>query len=283
MDPKVRGTLNLEEALAPYDPDFLCLFGSNAANVGDFGLVDYVAANAFLDAYAQSRTPWRRVVAIDWGPWQEGGMAVETSLPEPLAKVRAEDVAQRGMAPAQALDALDRILGSSAEPQLIVSPMDVNVLVETAFTLPSASAGVEGDGRRAEYELTESRGPRLDLAIPCTPPRGVTEQRLRTAWQEVLGVDHVGVQDSFFDLGGSSLVAIQLVPRINSMLGAALTVAQLYEALTVAELARLIDGAGDRQADAVHQTIEQVRDRAAARRTHQQSRASKARARRSAR
>ncbi|MFI5726993.1 type I polyketide synthase [Streptomyces cyaneofuscatus] len=280
MDPKVRGTLNLEEALTPYDPDFLCLFGSNAANVGDFGLVDYVAANAFLDAYAQSRTPWRRVVTIDWGPWQEAGMAVETSLPEPLAKVRAEDVAQRGMAPAQALDALDRILGSSTEPQLIVSPVDVNVLVETAFTLPSASVGVESDGRIAEYELTGARGPRPDMATPYTPPRGVTEQRLCTAWQEVLGVERVGVQDSFFDLGGSSLVAIQLVPRINSTLGASLTVAQLYEALTVAELARLVDGDGGRQANAVDQTIEQVRDRAAARRAQQQNRASKARARR---
>lgn len=276
LAPKVRGTLNLEEALAPHAPDFLCLFGSNAANVGDLGLVDYVAANAFLDAYAQSRTPWRRVVTIDWGPWQDAGMAVEAGLPEPLAKLRAEDVAQRGMPPAQALDALDRVLTSAAEPQLIVSPTDVNVLVATAFTLPSTAAGA--DGRLSEI-LGEGQSPRPDVATQYVPPRGETEQRICAAWQEALGVDRVGVQDSFFDLGGNSLVAIQLVPRINSALGASLTMAQLYEALTVAGLARLVDGEG-RPDEAVEQTIGEVRERAAARRAQQQDRAAKARARR---
>ncbi len=83
LAPKVQGTLALEAALAddPKAPplDFLLLFSSISAFAGLAGQIDYAAANAFLDAHAQSR--WARghanTVAIDWSQWQEVGMAAE--------------------------------------------------------------------------------------------------------------------------------------------------------------------------------------------------------------
>jgi acyl transferase domain-containing protein/thioesterase domain-containing protein/acyl carrier protein len=83
LAPKVQGTLVLEAALADDSKapplDFLLLFSSISAFAGLAGQVDYAAANAFLDAYAQSR--WARgeinTVAIDWSQWQEVGMAAE--------------------------------------------------------------------------------------------------------------------------------------------------------------------------------------------------------------
>ncbi|WP_369174941.1 ketoreductase domain-containing protein [Streptomyces sp. R28] len=55
MRPKVHGTLVLEEALSGQELDFFVLFGSNGANIGSAGQVDYCAANCFLDAFAQDR------------------------------------------------------------------------------------------------------------------------------------------------------------------------------------------------------------------------------------
>ncbi len=79
--PKVQGTLVLEAAFeavqADAPLDFLVLFSSISSLVGLAGQIDYASANAFLDAYAQDRMMRNgtHTVAINWGPWQEVGMA----------------------------------------------------------------------------------------------------------------------------------------------------------------------------------------------------------------
>jgi hypothetical protein len=271
LRPKVHGTLALEAALDGRTLDFVVLFGSNAANVGDFGLVDYCAANAFLDAYAQASTS-RRVMAVDWGPWQDVGMAVDAELPDMLALARRQDVAERGMPPARALEALDRIMRFRPGPQVVVSPVKLDVLLANAFTLS------HDDDRLVNLPGAATHA-RPEIATSYVPPRGGTQRRLCGAWQELLGIDRVGVDDNFFDLGGSSLIAIQLVATINRTLGSNLTVTQVYEALTVARLSLLIDGVED-TSTAPALPPDDLKNRVSLRRQHQQARMLKGRARR---
>lgn len=77
LAPKVRGTLVLHGALAGERPDFTMLFASVSAMLGAAGQVDYAAANAFLDAWAQGCDDGAmgHVVAVDWSQWREIGMA----------------------------------------------------------------------------------------------------------------------------------------------------------------------------------------------------------------
>ncbi|MFL5541337.1 MAG: phosphopantetheine-binding protein, partial [Longimicrobiaceae bacterium] len=74
-------------------------------------------------------------------------------------------------------------------------------------------------------------------------PRTPVEAQLATLWAELLHVGRVGVHDSFFELGGHSLLATQVMTRIRATLGATLPVRVLFEARTVAELARRVDEA----------------------------------------
>jgi amino acid adenylation domain-containing protein len=71
-------------------------------------------------------------------------------------------------------------------------------------------------------------------------PRDALERTLAGIWEEVLGVQPIGVFDNFFDLGGHSLRAIRLMADIQKALGITLPLATLFKAPTVEQLATVI-------------------------------------------
>lgn len=81
LAPKVYGTLVLEELLREDDIDMFVVFSSTSTATAPVGQVDYVAANAFLNAFAESHSQRSRgrVIAINWGVWNEVGMAVRAA------------------------------------------------------------------------------------------------------------------------------------------------------------------------------------------------------------
>ena len=79
-------------------------------------------------------------------------------------------------------------------------------------------------------------------------PANAVEEILAGIYAQVLGLDRVGVDDSFFDLGGDSLSAMRVIAAINTGLDAGLSVRAVFEAPTVAQLApRIGEDAGRRE------------------------------------
>ncbi|MFF8609956.1 amino acid adenylation domain-containing protein [Streptomyces sp. NPDC015346] len=91
-----------------------------------------------------------------------------------------------------------------------------------ALPEPSSVSGSHEDGSRS----------------PLTP----TEELVADLWQDVLGAPKVGPEDNFFNLGGHSLMATQVVSRIRRVFGCELALRTLFEKQTVRELAAYIDG-----------------------------------------
>lgn len=93
------------------------------------------------------------------------------------------------------------------------------------------------------------------------PPGTALEKQLTEIWQELLGVERVGIHDNFFDLGGHSLSAVQAIVRIQNRLGFDVSVAELFDAPTVSELARILAGRQteeDGDVDALLRELEQL-------------------------
>ncbi|MEV6052214.1 amino acid adenylation domain-containing protein, partial [Streptomyces sp. NPDC052107] len=72
-------------------------------------------------------------------------------------------------------------------------------------------------------------------------PRTVAEERIAAVWADVLGLERVGVEDGFFDLGGHSIRAVTLVGRLRAI-GYDLAVRDVFEHRTVARIAELVTG-----------------------------------------
>lgn len=72
-------------------------------------------------------------------------------------------------------------------------------------------------------------------------PRSPVEQSLVELWQEVLEIDRAGINDNFFELGGHSLLAVRLFALMEQQFGKRLPLAILFQAPTIAQLARLIE------------------------------------------
>ncbi|MFN6559107.1 MAG: SDR family NAD(P)-dependent oxidoreductase [Nostoc sp. ChiSLP01] len=236
LAPKVKGTLVIDAIVKDIQLDFFVLASSLNSISGGFGQVDYCGANAFLDAFAHSNAlkKGRFTTSINWDAWQEVGMAVNTQLPQQLQELRTENL-QQGILPNEGIDAFLRILGSRM-PQVVVSTSDFlhslkqhNSYNETQFIdfLETANS-------------SKSKYPRPELSNDYVAPRNEIEQKLADIWQPMLGIEKIGIHDNFFEIGGDSLIGIQLIANLNKILNLNISIAKLYECPNISSMAKLL-------------------------------------------
>lgn len=89
--------------------------------------------------------------------------------------------------------------------------------------VPQNFVELDGLPRRRDGEVDRSalEDP-FGLADDYVAPRSETEKAVAKIWQEILGVDRVGLHDNFFDIGGHSLLAMRVIVRMEKKLGARL-------------------------------------------------------------
>lgn len=80
----------------------------------------------------------------------------------------------------------------------------------------------------------------LEPSLDTVAPRNQVEETLIAIWQELFGIKQIGIYDNYYDLGGSSLLAIQLMTRVRDSFQVDITINNFFEKTTIAEQAELI-------------------------------------------
>jgi hypothetical protein len=114
-----------------------------------------------------------------------------------------------------------------------------------AYMLPAAFVFLDALpltplGKIDRNALPEPARTRPALDVPYVMPSGPLETRLAQIWTELLGIGEIGVHDDFFDLGGNSLLAMQVVARVAMVFGTRVPLRRFVESPTIADLRKEI-------------------------------------------
>ncbi|HYH80775.1 MAG TPA: beta-ketoacyl synthase N-terminal-like domain-containing protein [Longimicrobium sp.] len=189
--------------------------------LGGVGRARIAAAQSYVDAFAHARhAEGARWTALGWDRWYDAGEADGY-----------------GMAPGEAAAAFDHALSLADEPHLLLSTGDL-------------AARMAGRGRPAAAGAAAMHA-RPELETEYHAPSTGSEHAIAEMWQELLGIERIGVHDDFFGLGGHSLLATQIVSRVRDRFGLELPLKSVFEAPTIARYAGLVEAAIMAEIDAM--------------------------------
>ncbi|MBR9805257.1 SDR family NAD(P)-dependent oxidoreductase, partial [bacterium] len=135
----------------------------------------------------------------------------------------------QGILPVEGTEFFEQLVNVGQAARMIVSSLPLEGLIEEAA---AAAASLHQEESGAKFS-------RPELDNDYIAPRDDIEKTLVGFWEELLGVDQVGVEDSFFDLGGHSLIAVRLFAKIQQTYDVDYPISILFEASTIASCAAL--------------------------------------------
>jgi acyl transferase domain-containing protein/thioesterase domain-containing protein len=134
---------------------------------------------------------------------------------------------ESGIEGAEGTEVLERVLASGLGPRVVLSPVELDALLartdEAARAMHALASAVKFDRPQLQSQYEE--------------PRDEVERTLAKFWEDLLGVDQVGIHDDFFELGGHSLVAARVFAKVKQTWDVEYPLSALFEAPTIAKMA----------------------------------------------
>jgi acyl carrier protein len=216
--PKFDGLQYLANELNERRLDFCLVSSSLSSILGGLGFGAYATANALLDATVNklnrnSAFPW---ICINFDSWKIGTDSIENS---------------HSMSNMEGIEVVERIVGSNVRNQIIVSVRDLNRRILNWSQ--SSREAVESDSTSRDTVIHS----RPNLSVPYVSPKTEIESILENIIKSAFGYDKVGADDDFFELGGDSLLAINVIGRIHKQLNVRILIKDFYNSPTIKGLA----------------------------------------------
>ncbi|MDZ8136600.1 MAG: beta-ketoacyl synthase N-terminal-like domain-containing protein [Nostoc sp. DedQUE04] len=222
----------LEQVFESIKLDFWINFSSLSAILGGFGLALYSGVNQLTDTFTQKHNqnkslPW---ITINWDKLQ-----LNTSQEQKTFKQISET--ELAITETESLEVFQRIFSLGEVTQFVVSTVDLKARYERTFKLNpllNSKSSNQVDSSSAYF--------RHNLSNPYVAPTNKLEKQIAEVWQEVLGITQVGIYDNFYELGGDSLIATQLVSRLRAKFPVELPLRDLLvQAMIPAKQAEMVE------------------------------------------
>ena len=222
---KAFGVMVLERVWSDAPLDFCMLLSSLSVVLGGLGHMAYSAANHVCDALIarRNRTSAHRWLTVDWDAWLFG---TDDDVIRALSRL--------SMLPAEGVETFELALRVRDATTLVVSTADLKTRIDQ-WIVQRSGAGQPAEAR----PLTVYARPQLET--PYAEPEGDLEKLLAGIWQNALGVDRVGRDDDFFQLGGHSLMAIQILSQVRKTFVIDMPIDRAFEATSVRKAAAILD------------------------------------------
>ncbi|UCH94576.1 MAG: SDR family oxidoreductase [Candidatus Aminicenantes bacterium] len=233
FQPKVYGLLVLEKVLQGRELDFCSLTSSISSVLGGLGHVVYSAANIFMDAYVHKHNRVNKVrwTSINWEIWQFRKKKV-------LTATVGETLEKLALTPEQGIEAFLRVLAWPEASQVLNSSGDLHTRLQQWVQREHQEEEEENDSMPEDSAWLNNRP---DLSTQYVPPANELEQRLAETWKSFFGIQNVGRDDDFFELGGDSLKAMIVASIIHKKFNVKVSVTNIFTAPTIKELAEYIN------------------------------------------
>jgi acyl carrier protein len=156
------------------------------------------------------------------------GQSQQESRPDPL---------KDAILPSEGVDAFTRILGEERLYQVLVSTTDLHARLKQVRML------TEAFHRQHFQDETPSlpKHSRPELSSAYAAPETEVEHILAEIWQELLGIDKLGIHDDFFELGGDSLKAVTFAGKIYKRINIEVPLPEFFDRPTIKQLAEYIE------------------------------------------
>jgi acyl transferase domain-containing protein/acyl carrier protein len=223
--PKVQGLRVLERLLDGSPLDFFLVTSSLSPILGGLGLIAYAAANLFIDAYVCSR---RKIKGATWKTvnWEGWSAPEESSYAQSLGA----DLKRMFMQDHEIMECFTRVLSIDA-PQVVIATGPLQPRIDEWVKLQSL------DGPCVARRSHQSQSV---ASTPAAESRETIERTILDLTSSLLGLEDIGIHDDLFEVGGTSLMAVQLVSRLQDRFRKQVPLRILFERPTVAGLARFI-------------------------------------------
>ncbi|MFF3249382.1 SDR family NAD(P)-dependent oxidoreductase, partial [Streptomyces sp. NPDC002870] len=253
LAPKADAAVYLHELTRGLDLAAFVMFSSVAGTFGSAGQANYAAANAFLDALAETRRAGGLpATSLAWGPWAPGaGMTSE------LSEADLRRMARSGMLPLsaeQGLGLLDGILDSGrpalCRPAVLPVNLDTATLRRSGKEVPPLLRNLVRASVRRSVEAHAPSAKEGDLVrrlagLAPDERESLVLELIRAGTASALGyasAAEVDADQSFKVLGFDSLTSVELRNRVNSLTGLRFSATLVFDYPTPAALARYVLG-----------------------------------------
>ncbi|WDV45042.1 SDR family NAD(P)-dependent oxidoreductase [Clostridiaceae bacterium M8S5] len=234
--PKMYGTWILDDLTKQDELDFFIMFSSMISVFGDLGQSDYAASNAYMDSFASYRG---NSIAINWPSWKETGMAVDYGVTESYSFINGNNTAK-------ALSAFEEILNSSLEK---VMPGELNYMkfidkrnfLQFKLSKEIEKLLIRKKINKPEEKKSHTQNVKAKIKGECIEDYSDTENCIKGIWCEVLGMEDIDVYEGFYALGGDSLMAIQLLKKIEEVYPEIIDISDIFTYSTIEQMAKYIN------------------------------------------